>query len=81
VFENGGIEATTATVRHDLAVTAWLAFTVPADLDILPGDAGLPALPPFAINLHRARNDTRLATRELARFVRNGLASGARPAG
>ncbi len=26
VFENGNIEATTATVRTDLAVTAWLAF-------------------------------------------------------
>ncbi|TEU83523.1 LysR family transcriptional regulator, partial [Burkholderia cepacia] len=34
VFENGSIDATTATVRSDLAVTAWLASTVPADLDI-----------------------------------------------
>jgi len=71
IIENGSIEATTATVRHDLAITTGLAFTVPADLDILPADAGLPALPPFAINLHLARNDTRPAMTELARFVRN----------
>ncbi|TGS86036.1 LysR family transcriptional regulator, partial [Mesorhizobium sp. M2D.F.Ca.ET.178.01.1.1] len=30
VFENGNIDATTATVRSDLAVTTWLASTVPA---------------------------------------------------
>src|SRR4051812_15647533 len=38
VFENGSIDATTATVRSDLAVTTWLASTVPADLDILFND-------------------------------------------
>ncbi|RVD55523.1 LysR family transcriptional regulator, partial [Mesorhizobium sp. M7A.F.Ca.ET.027.03.2.1] len=52
VFENGNIDATTATVRSDLAVTTWLASTVPADLDILPSESGLPPLPNFAINLH-----------------------------
>jgi hypothetical protein len=30
VFEKGSIEATTATVRADLAITAWLASTVPS---------------------------------------------------
>jgi len=73
VFENGSIEATTATVRTDLAVTAWLAFTVPPGLDILPADAGLPELPPFAINLHLPRNDTSTATAELARHIRHAL--------
>ena len=73
VFEDGGIEATTATVRADLAVTAWLAFTVPSDLDILPADAGLPELPPFAVSLHLPRNDTRAATAELARHIRHAL--------
>jgi DNA-binding transcriptional LysR family regulator len=73
VFENGGIEATMATVRTDLAVTAWLAFAVPPDLDVLPADAGLPGLPPFAINLHLSRNDTRAATAELARHIRRAL--------
>lgn len=73
VFEDSGIEATTATVRADLAVTAWLAFTVPSDLDILPAGAELPELPPFAVNLHLTRNDTRAATAELARHIRQSL--------
>jgi DNA-binding transcriptional LysR family regulator len=73
VFENGSIEATTATVRTDLAITAWLAFTVPSDLDILSVDAGLPELPPFAINLHLPQRDVGDATAELARFIRGGF--------
>jgi DNA-binding transcriptional LysR family regulator len=52
VFENGNLEATAATVRADLAVSAWLAGTVPADLQILSASSGLPDLPAFAINLH-----------------------------
>ena len=72
VFESGSIEATTATVRADLAVTAWLAFTVPGDLEVLSAEAGLPGLPPFAINLHLPR-DARPATAELARHIRAAL--------
>ncbi|KVV54183.1 LysR family transcriptional regulator [Burkholderia cepacia] len=74
VFENGSIDATTATVRSDLAVTAWLASTVPADLDILPAGSGLPALPNFAINLHLPRGQHTPAATELARHLRNGFA-------
>lgn len=73
VFENGNIEATTATVRTDLAVTAWLASTVPADLDILGVEHGLPELPPFAINLHLSRSGASAPAAELARHIRNGL--------
>jgi DNA-binding transcriptional LysR family regulator len=73
VFENGNIEATTATVRTDLAVTAWLASTVPADLEILGADAGLPALPNFSINLHLPRGGGDAAAQEFARFLREGL--------
>jgi DNA-binding transcriptional LysR family regulator len=80
MFENGSIEATTATVRADLAVTAWLAFTVPADLDILAADTGLPDLPAFAINLHLPRNDTRPSTLELARHIRHAFVRQARAA-
>ncbi len=80
VSESGSAEATTATVRADLAVGAWLAFAVPPSLAILPADAGLPALPPLAINLHLSRNDTRAATAELARHVRRALAGQARAA-
>ena len=73
LFENGNIEATRATVRTDLAVTAWLASTVPADLDILEPDAALPDLPSFAINLHLPRSAASAATLEFARFIRAGL--------
>lgn len=73
VFENGSIDATTATVRTDLAVTTWLAFTVPADLDILPAEAGLPVLPSFSINLHLPPQDAGPAAVELARHIREGL--------
>jgi len=73
MFENGSIEATTATVRHDLAITAWLAFTVPGDLEILPAGVGLPALPPFSVNLHLARGEGRQGVVELTRFVRDGV--------
>ncbi|EHH13572.1 LysR family transcriptional regulator [Mesorhizobium amorphae] len=74
VFENGNIDATTATVRSDLAVTTWLASTVPADLEILPCDAELPALPNFAINLHLPRHGIEPAAREFAAHIRDGLA-------
>ena len=73
VFENGTMDATTATVRADLAVTTWLAFTVPADLEILPADAGLPPLPAFAINLYLPHGDVGPAAAELARHIRGCL--------
>ena len=73
IFESGSIDATTSTVRSDLAVTAWLASTVPVDLDILPSDAGLPELPSFAINLHMPNGHASLATTELARHIRGGV--------
>lgn len=73
VFENGNIEATTATVRTDLAVTAWLASTVPYDLDILGADEGMPDLPVFSINLHLPKGDATPPAMELARHVREGL--------
>lgn len=74
VFENGGLDATFATVRLDLAVSAWLAFTVPADLDVLPPDSGLPDLPSFAVTLHRPDRPSSLAADELAQHIRKGVA-------
>ncbi len=71
VFESGNIEATTATVRSDLAVTAWLASTVPAGLDILSRTAGLPPLPNFAISLHMSSDGP--AIQEFAQHVRDGV--------
>ncbi|CAN0626361.1 LysR family transcriptional regulator [Burkholderia multivorans] len=75
VFENGNIEATAATVRAGLAITAWLASTVPSDLEtILPHVAGLPALPPFAICL-RLPSTAQPAALEFARYVRESMSS------
>lgn len=51
VIDYASMEATTATVQADLAVSAWLTSTVPATLDILGHDSGLPPLPPYAITL------------------------------
>lgn len=72
VFENGGLEATFATVRADLAVSAWLATTVPPDLAILPPAPGLPDLPVFAITLHGETAASPVVA-ELARHVREGF--------
>ena len=73
VFENGTIEATRATVEADLAVTAWLAATVPAGLTLLGPENGLPALPSFAINLHLPRHGAGTAALEFARHIRKDL--------
>ncbi|WP_158903500.1 LysR family transcriptional regulator [Burkholderia sp. L27(2015)] len=72
VFESGNIEATTATVRSDLAVTAWLASTIPAELAILSGEDDLPTLPNFAISL-RLPSVAPLVAQEFARYVRERL--------
>lgn len=69
VYESGNIEATRATVKADLAVSAWLAFTVPQDLQILSVESGLPELPPFAINLYQRSDEDSIAKQELASSV------------
>ncbi|BDW96431.1 LysR family transcriptional regulator [Thalassospira tepidiphila] len=51
VFESGNIEATAATVRSDLSITAFLVGTIPDDLEALGRDDALPELPKFAISL------------------------------
>ncbi len=73
MFENGGLDATLATVRTDLAVSAWLASTVPADLERLSPETGLPELPSFAITLHLPDRPSTPAAGELARLIREGL--------
>lgn len=73
VFENGNIDATRAMVRLDLAVTAWLASTVPAELDILSADSELPALPGYAICLHGANAGADRAVLAMADFIRGGF--------
>ncbi|MCF1505158.1 LysR family transcriptional regulator [Afifella sp. H1R] len=74
VFETGGLDATRIIVKMDLAISAWLASTVPADFDIISEDAGLPPLPSFAITLHRANGARGAIFDELARQLRNAMA-------
>ncbi len=74
VFENGSIDATTATVRTDMAVTTLLQSTVPPDLDILTTESGLPTLPMFAIGLCIPHGRQRPAVKELARYIRQSFA-------
>jgi DNA-binding transcriptional LysR family regulator len=77
VFESG-IEATAATVRAGLAVTTWLASTMPADLQTLaPEAAGLPVLPAFAICLQLPAT-VQPAGQEFARYLRELMSGGAR---
>ena len=73
VFENGSLEATTAAVRADLAVSAWLAPTVPPDLQILAAGAALPELPPFAITLHLPPTPPAPVVRDFIEHIRDGL--------
>jgi DNA-binding transcriptional LysR family regulator len=51
LIDYASMEATTATVQADLAVSVWLASTVPATLDTLGKASGLPALPTYSISL------------------------------
>ncbi|AYD01045.1 LysR substrate-binding domain-containing protein [Neorhizobium sp. NCHU2750] len=76
LFESGSIDATRATVRADLAVTASLESTVPGDLAILLSGERLPELTPFSINLHRSKGKSSPAVAELARHIREGIAAG-----
>ncbi len=73
VYGNGGVEAITATVLTDLAVTASLAATVPPGVDILTPQSGLPDLATFAINLHLPRAPASPITQGLARHIRDSF--------
>jgi len=73
MFESGSIDATRATIRADLAVSAWLASTVPGDLDILTFAKTLPELPPFSVNLYFAKGQRPRVVEELAQQIRQSL--------
>lgn len=73
LFESGNIEATRATVQADLAITAWLACTVPADLKVLDSADGLPDLPPFAISLYLQKGNASEAAAAMAVHLRRAF--------
>jgi DNA-binding transcriptional LysR family regulator len=75
IHEGGSVEATAGAVLADLAVSAWLSASIPADLETLTKDDGLPDLPPFAIELHVARGKRHRAVDAMIRYIREGFGS------
>lgn len=71
IIDYPSLEATGAAVRADMAVSAWLASTVPAHLRILGPESGLPVLPPFAITLHFAAHGASAPCLALAQALRD----------
>jgi DNA-binding transcriptional LysR family regulator len=69
-FENGSVDAMTATVRSDMAVAPMLASSVPPDLSVI-GAAALPELPPFAVTMVVGTGEAGRAARELAAWIRS----------
>lgn len=73
LYDSGSIDATSATVRADLAVATWLASTVPEDLVVLSAGVELPALPRFGVNLHRPKGGSTPTAAELEQHLRQSV--------
>lgn len=69
VFDDASIEAIALSLRSDLAVTTWLASTVPGDLDIIDATSGLPVLPDFSIRLLSGKNASMPACAAMAAII------------
>jgi DNA-binding transcriptional LysR family regulator len=65
VFQNGNLDATMATVKSDMSVTAGLRSLVPIGLEALTDEADLPELPNFVISLYPTDRQVRSSVREL----------------
>src|SRR3712207_2254392 len=74
VSEVTNTSAQVATVAADIAVMAWMASTVPANLDVLGPETGLPLLPPFLINLYLPADGGNHIVQEMARAIREAVA-------
>jgi DNA-binding transcriptional LysR family regulator len=68
-------DAVKATVYADTAIAPMLLSTVPADLTVLQAEDGLPALPPFCINMHMRKAGRSAIADEFASFVRQEFTS------
>ncbi|OIN12229.1 LysR family transcriptional regulator [Oceanisphaera psychrotolerans] len=71
----GNLESILATIEADLAVSPYLSTLVPENLNTIPADIGLPALPPYYINLRMPDSGGTLIANELARYIRQGFAA------
>lgn len=74
VVDYPSMEAISATVQADLAVTALLPSTVPPGLDIFGEEAGLPLLDEFAISLRMPAHGASAASMALAEAIRGAYA-------
>jgi DNA-binding transcriptional LysR family regulator len=75
VCEATVLDAVKATVYADTAIAPMLLSAVPADLHVLDDADGLPALPPFCINMHLRRGARSALAEEFASFVRQEFVS------
>jgi DNA-binding transcriptional LysR family regulator len=73
VTDASQLDASSAAVQTDLAVVAALASTVPDGMPVLGPSSGLPALPPFSINLYLPRTDLAAPVQALAQGLRDAF--------
>lgn len=73
VFDSTNTSAQVATVAADTAVMAWMASTVPSNLEVLGPDTGLPLLPPFMVNLYLPKGGGNHIVQEMARMIRDAV--------
>lgn len=71
VFDNASIEATTAMVRTEMAVTAWLSSMIPDGLNVLGAESGLPELGDFAVELHFGEGEASAPALALGDIIRD----------
>jgi DNA-binding transcriptional LysR family regulator len=69
------LDAVKATLYADTAIAPMLLSAVPDDLAVLEAADGLPALPPFCINMRLRRVGRSPVAEEFASFVRQEFAS------
>lgn len=70
VVDAGNMLAVYAALEADLAVTALMASTVPEGLVVLPPETGLPALPPFNVNMYLPGAGATEVGQEFAKHIR-----------
>ncbi|MGE0766226.1 MAG: LysR family transcriptional regulator [Hyphomicrobiaceae bacterium] len=75
VLEVANQDAVNAAVGAGISVSVMLRETVPAALDVIAGDSGLPALPSFELNLRLPPAGSNELTEEMARHIRAEFAA------
>lgn len=75
VLEVANQDAVNATIAAGISVSVMLRETVPAALDVIAGDSGLPPLPSFALNLRLPPAGTNELAEEMARHIRAEFAA------